>query len=335
MKKYLLPEKGQYYKANLHAHTNYSDGTMSPQQVKDIYKSLGYSIVAYTDHHIMVPHLYLQDEEFLPLVGVELNVDEDFITERRNRYRAVHFNLIAMDDRHLVQPFYHRTRHVAGNALKHLDETPFDRTQPDYEREYTPECVSRMMQEARDLGFFVTYNHPTWGQERYSTYMNYHGMHALEIANYGSMEMGLDDYVPRVYDDLLSDGRKILAVAGDDNHHDYDIGGAFTMIKAEKLEYRTITAALERGDFYYSMGPEIYDLWFEDGKVHIKTSPVKRVICTMSIHRPAVIRAPEGGYLTEAEFDILPGDQYFRLTIKDEMGKPAGTNTFYTEDLFD
>lgn len=334
MKKYLLPKDGRFYKANLHCHTNYSDGTMTPQQVKEHYMAHGYSIVAYTDHHIMVPHMELRDADFLPLIGVELNVDEDFITERRNRYRSCHFCLISLKDTDLIQPFYHRTRHVAGNALLHVDEAPFDRTQPDYEREYTCDCISKMMQTARNMGFFVTYNHPTWEQALYPTYMNYHGMHAVEIANYSDLECGLPDYNPRVFDDLLSDGRKIYAIAADDNHHSYDTCGAFTMIKADALEYHTITAALERGDFYASMGPLIHDLWFENGKVHITTSPAKRIVCTMSIHRPEVKRAPEGGYLNETEFDILPGDRHFRLTVVDEQGRRADTNAYYTADLF-
>ena len=44
MKKYLLPEKGNYYKANLHCHTNLSDGILSPEEVKELYLSLGYSM---------------------------------------------------------------------------------------------------------------------------------------------------------------------------------------------------------------------------------------------------------------------------------------------------
>ena len=52
MKKYLLPETGNFYKANLHCHTTYSDGRKTPEQVKARYKGLGYSIVAYTDHDI-------------------------------------------------------------------------------------------------------------------------------------------------------------------------------------------------------------------------------------------------------------------------------------------
>ena len=35
------------------------------------------------------------------------------------------------------------------------------------------------------------------------------------------------------------------------------------MIKAEKLEYKTVTKALHDGNFYASMGPEITELYLE------------------------------------------------------------------------
>ena len=40
MKKYLLKEKGNFYKANLHMHTNISDGHMTIEEV--IAKILSY-----------------------------------------------------------------------------------------------------------------------------------------------------------------------------------------------------------------------------------------------------------------------------------------------------
>ena len=33
MKKYLLPKTGNFYKANLHAHTDMSDGRNTPEEV--------------------------------------------------------------------------------------------------------------------------------------------------------------------------------------------------------------------------------------------------------------------------------------------------------------
>ena len=41
MKKYLLPESGNFYKANLHCHTTLSDGEMTREEVKEIYKKNG------------------------------------------------------------------------------------------------------------------------------------------------------------------------------------------------------------------------------------------------------------------------------------------------------
>ena len=38
----LIPEKGRFYKANLHCHTNISDGHNTPEEVKALYKSLGF-----------------------------------------------------------------------------------------------------------------------------------------------------------------------------------------------------------------------------------------------------------------------------------------------------
>ena len=46
MRQYLIPENGKFYKANMHAHTNISDGNQSPEEVKQCFLRMGYSIVA-------------------------------------------------------------------------------------------------------------------------------------------------------------------------------------------------------------------------------------------------------------------------------------------------
>ena len=42
MRKYLISEKGSFYKANLHCHTTVSDGCLTPEEVKAAYKEKGY-----------------------------------------------------------------------------------------------------------------------------------------------------------------------------------------------------------------------------------------------------------------------------------------------------
>ena len=71
MKKYLLPRLGKFYKANMHTHTNLSDGKLTPEEVKEKYKAKGYSIVAFTDHDALVPHNDLTDQNFLAINGFE------------------------------------------------------------------------------------------------------------------------------------------------------------------------------------------------------------------------------------------------------------------------
>lgn len=40
---YLLPEEGQFYKVGLHTHTTCSDGRFTPEEIKEIYASQGYT----------------------------------------------------------------------------------------------------------------------------------------------------------------------------------------------------------------------------------------------------------------------------------------------------
>ena len=75
MRKYLLPDNKNAYKANLHCHTTISDGKMTPEEIKENYKSKGYSIVAYTDHDVFVDRSHLCEEDFLALNGVEEEIN--------------------------------------------------------------------------------------------------------------------------------------------------------------------------------------------------------------------------------------------------------------------
>ena len=76
MIKHLLPGSGNFYKANLHCHTTISDGRKTPEEVRRIYKEQGYSVVAFTDHDVFIPHPELAEEDFLPLNGFEIEINE-------------------------------------------------------------------------------------------------------------------------------------------------------------------------------------------------------------------------------------------------------------------
>lgn len=340
MRKYLLPEGGQFYKANLHNHTSLSDGRLSAEEIKELYKRNAYSVVAYTDHDIFLRHNELCDESFVALNGFEMEID-DKNDVPYEQMKTAHVCFIALDPDNAVHPCWHRTKYLFANAVGHRDEVVFDENEPDYERRYTGECVSDIFRRAAEAGFFGTYNHPTWSMENYEDYINYNGMHAIEMFNGTANVGGFEDYNPRVYDDMLRSGKRIFCIGADDNHNAhpensrlFDSCRAFTMIKAEKLEYRAITSALEAGSFYTSEAPEIHSLYIEGNKLHIKTTQADSIVCIYNRRRRQIVADENGSGVYEAVFELPENYIYFRLTVTDKQGKHACTNAYFKDTLF-
>ncbi len=334
MKKYLIPESGHFYKANLHCHTTISDGNKTPEEVKNIYQDMGYSIVAYTDHDILIPHNELTDDKFLALHGFELEINEKKSEPFKN-VKCCHICYIALDRDNITQPMWNES-YLFGNSPKYKEFVQYDENTENYIREYNGECISEMMKIGREQGFFVTYNHPTWSRETYAEYINYHHMHAMEMFNGGCIAAGYEDYNPRVYDDILASDKKIFCIGADDNHNYCDInarnrdsGVAFTMIKADSLDYNNVTEALLKGHFYSSEGPSIYELWIEDDSINIKCSDADRILCTYQNRKAKIVYAENGNAVTSASFKFDNDDGYVRITVIDKTGKCACTNAYF------
>lgn len=340
MKKFLLPEAGNFYKANMHCHTTISDGKLTPEEVKKLYMDNGYSIVAYTDHDVLLSHPELASPDFLPLNGYEMEFTETgdkHITEKR----TFHICCIALDPSNLTQVCYHREKYAIGNGKSYRDKIIFDQSIPDFEREFDPDNLNEAVKTARDAGFFVTLNHPVWSLTNYSHNSKIVGINAMEMYNYSCIVGGFNDINEWEYDGFLRDNKRIFCVGGDDNHNVYpfpsrrsDSCGAFTVIKADKLEYKAITDALLAGNFYASMGPEIKELWFEDGFVNVTTSPADRIIMHTGVRPTYPVYAEKGQTITSARFEVKPEHKYVRFTVFDSNNISATTNAYFTDELF-
>jgi len=338
MKHDLLPANGKFYKANLHCHTSLSDGCLSQEEIREVYRAAGYSIVAFTDHELLFPANHLTDDTFLALNGVELGVNEKERLDPTGK--KVHLCCIARDPENHHTPCYHSTKYCAGKLEENRKLAFPVPGLPDFEREYSHDGVNRMIAEAKRLGFFVTYNHPKWSLEREADYGGYCGLDAMEICNFGGITNGYTEYDPEVYDAFLRQGKRIFCVAGDDNHNygkpgtrSWDSFGAFVMVKAERLEYGAVIRALEQGAFYASQGPEIHALYFEDGAIHIRCTPAEKIILTTARRRGKLLWAEEGESLEGGVLQVYPEDGYVRLTVVDHCGRAANTNAFFTDTL--
>ncbi len=334
MKKHYFPQNGSFYKANLHCHTCVSDGVFTAEEVKKAYKAEGYSILAITDHNIMVDNSHLTEPDFLVLNGVEYNVAMQPYQAPRGSRSSGEFNMIApTPDTKLIM---YQEKYVAyTRSHAYFDKAMRDENEAPYERYYSTECISDMMTGARDAGFFVSYNHPGWSQENYTVYTKYRGMHAMEIYNYGSCYFTNDGHVPQVYDDICKAGNIIYCVATDDNHSDVDRFGGYVMVKSDKLEYTTVVEALKNGEFYASTGATINDIWYEDGYAHITCENAQMIFINSGTTFNGGVHAKGDEALTEASFKLHPLMKYIRFTVVDKNGNFAWSNAYPLDDIRD
>jgi len=105
------------------------------------------------------------------------------------------------------------------------------------------------------------------------------------------------------------------------------------MIKAKELTYGAILEALKNGHFYASTGPEIKELYIEDSKLYVKTSPAARIRVTTAARQARVVYPEQGqDTLCEAVIDlsrVYPG--YIRITVEDGKGHYAWSQPTFGE----
>ena len=236
----LLPE-GTYYKANLHCHTTLSDGHLTPHAGEGGVPKAG--LLHHRLHgppEIRPPHRAGRRE--LPRLG----------GFGGGRHRGAH--------------------RESGVACAQVLPFEFVRHQPAQEKpaDLLPkfqygdlEGLNRYIQQMRESGFLVCYNHAYWSLQDWRDYSGLKGLFAMEIYNHGCEHDGLYGFNPQVYDEMLRAGQRLYALSTDDNHDTRPIGdplndsfGGFVQIAAKELTYPAVMEALQAGRFYWSQGPQ-------------------------------------------------------------------------------
>ena len=191
--KHLLPQTN-YYRANLHCHSTISDGAFSKEELKQIYKSRGYQILAITDHNLTIPHPELEDEDFLLITANEINIDER--TPIGPYGKTYHLNLYAKQRNSRWQPALPQKIYSEEGAM-HAQLARF----ADLPFRYDVESVNKIIAAANENGFLVCYNHPTWSMQSYPDYAGLKGLWGVELYNTCTCLGGCDENNNRVYQD--------------------------------------------------------------------------------------------------------------------------------------
>lgn len=332
---YLISPHKKQYKANLHCHSVISDGKKTPEELKEMYKNHGYSILAITDHETPCCHSDLDDEGFLTITGYEGYIRNN---PRYDAYGTeIHLNLFARDPKNETLICYQKEfcKYTTEEQQAKFKKVVFDKP-----RACTVEYVNDYIRIAKENGYIIAFNHPYWSFDTTENILAYEGFFSMEMCNYGSYLSNGLEYNGALYNELLRNGKRIFCHSADDNHNGApddsplcDSFGGFTMIMPDDFTYDGVISAMEKGEMYSSMGPVFKEVSIEGNRLHIECSDVKDIIVHNGGKRYIGARAAAGKLINSADFELKDGTKFVRVTIIDKDGKCADTRGFFRDEL--
>lgn len=289
--------QGRFWRGNLHTHSTRSDGKLSPEAVVDFYKGAGYDFLALTDHfwecyaYPVTDTRGLRSKGFTTLLGAEIHAP---ITAKNHDW------------------------HIVAVGLP-LDYAPWT----------SGETIQSMCRRAAAAGAFLGIAHPQWYGLTTEDALSIPEAHAVEIYNHScAVECDRGDGLV-VLEDVLATGKRLNAYAADDAHFSKpDAAGGWVMVKAEALEPELLLAALKRGDFYSSQGPELHDIAVTGNEVMVACSPASWISV---VGAGTGSRCAQGRDLKRATLplDCFGEDGYVRITVTDAQGRRAWSNPIW------
>jgi hypothetical protein len=297
------PGEGRWYKGNTHTHTLNSDGDSTPDDVVRWYREHGYQFLVLTDHNFLTSvdglnALHGADEQFLVVKGEEVS------------------------DR-------------AGDKPLHINGLDVNAVVPPQGGASVVEVLQRNVDAIRRARGIPHINHPNFrwaitadelGQVRNNRLFEVFNGHP-QVNNLGGGGVpGLE----QAWDSILSRGTLLYGIAVDDAHYFKQPGNpnvpgpgrGWVMVRAPRLDARSLLEALERGDFYASTGVELADYRVNGRQVTVSVKPT-----AFSKYRIQFI-GKDGRVLSEAAnttatYDIRGDEGYVRARIVESNGQLA------------
>ena len=295
---------GTWLRCALHAHTNRSDGELTPRDLAGHYARAGYDVLAITDHW---------------RIGGGDSVDGILVVP------SVELNCILPGA---------RDGHVLGYGVE-ADE----RELHELAKEHADLVAIADWIEAHSGVAFLA--HPYWTGVTPGTLELPDNVTGIEVFNAGcELEIGRGLAVVH-WDELLESGRLCPAIATDDSHHPgFDSDLAWTWVKAHERSQAAVLEALANGSAYSSSGPRIHDVHLEDGAVEVRCSPCRAVTLVSGRTTGAAVNVGRLGYrhhgrelerndaglVIHARLDVPPSARHARIEVTDAAGRKAWAN---------
>ncbi|MDT4761043.1 hypothetical protein [Sphaerochaeta sp. PS] len=197
-------DEGIWLKGNLHGHSTFSDGELSPQQVFDGYRGRGYDFFSLTDHNLYRSY-ETSDDGLILIPGFELTC---YSKEKR-----IHLNFLQKGEKSL---FAQNQRFAVENH----------------------EQTELFIKQAKD-DYLIMLNHPGWSLLEYRDVEAMDSLFAMEVFNYGSEWQDRVGESSHFWDNALMGGKRWCALATDDNHNQLCLVNIFS--NNYRLEFHPIT----------------------------------------------------------------------------------------------
>jgi hypothetical protein len=269
---------GNWYKGNTHIHTTVSDGGYTPQEVWRMYADLGYDFLFHTDHGVASGFQKsgaAAEAPLLVLDGVELNGVD---------YGGNDFHVVCLGQ--------------------------FEGIAPGMD-------FMAAMESCRRQGGLLILAHPHWTGNSQEDALR-HGFDGVEVYNHVCWWLNSKGEAPAFWDWMLQRQPNTLGFAADDSHSRPDhlgLDGGWIVVNAAQCTPEAILAAIRKGNFYSSQGPQFLSVECDGKHVRFRSSPVRAAHLTGWAWRGQTREAPAGQTFTDQSWN-LPGDwPYMRLVI--------------------
>ena len=294
MREFRYDTSGRWLKGNTHIHSTLSDGGKNFHELARLYSSAGYDFLFRTDHWLASD--VSVDTEKYPLLWLD-GVELDGIDKRGSLYHI-----------------------VCLGTLKGII------------REMGLEGAVRA---AREQDAVIILAHPHWTGNSFEDCVQMQP-DGVEIYNHvchwdNGKSNGL-----AYWEAALKHNPDVLAFTVDDthlNHNHPGWNGGWIMVNVEECSENEILAAIKRGNFYSSCGPEFHSIEFDGKTLHLRTSPVMFVRIVGPNFMGRRVNEYNGKLVTETAVDIPPEWNYIYMEIEDEQHRQAWTNTLFINNV--
>jgi hypothetical protein len=286
----------RFVRGNVHTHTNRSDGDASPADVTRWYRDHGYGFLALTDHNLLSEPSTIPagaTPDLTRIAGEEVSMWV--------RGKQVHVNALC-------------THSVVGGGVF-----------PD-----AKEALSHAVDAIHAQGGVALINHPNfdWALDA-DDILSADGADLLEIASGHPYVHSAGDAThpshEQLWDDALTAGHDMMAVAVDDTHHlvtDADPeafpGVAWAMVFADEPRGDVVCDALRRGALYASTGAVVRGIDVSREVYEVDPGDPDATVVFVGAHGRVLARVTEAQ--DRARYRLVGDEGYVRARVEAAEG---------------